>query len=786
MSSDGRWIACDDREGNSYDTDATLFEFDEEQCVVEKMADDVKKKGQMIAGPGGRFLTMGKQLFHQDFKATGREFAGSPVAIHPTIDLAASFAVESKTLILQRFSDGESIDKIELPLLEPEKDLATYQEAFEPCVQFDLKNASVFFGTKHHAYWIDLRKYANVLKRQYVLQVPLVHRAVVDDELRIPILVNSKKIGEGQQVKVSGEPEGSSIQDGVFVWRPNAQNVGDTTVRFELENKEKKTLDVVDILIHVHFPQIDFGFEAESMVSSTDGSFLVISGKGRNQDSGREPGALVVVDVKEWRVIGRREFQSPVVCTAVDEKHVYYGLSRSEQLMRSGHAFLEPQESLHLGSLPRKLFKLGPNMLVAPESNEVIRTEPFERISNGGNQRFDRKFSMQTVPRHDSVSVGGKVIDLHTGNVIRITGSFPETPGYNPKGATQYHKAGGWGRELEFRKMVDRKNNVVCSWEIDEEHHAISSDWPIMVSLSKQGTMGKYDLVMGARSVLNGDSVYRTVIYRRKPNAAWIDPKMLVLSGRDVLILREDMLIKSTIPDSKLSELQSPGFFKEQQRFELPVGQIEQVPINVGGNIEGVTFSVLCDSPTVSIDAKDGILSIDTKTCWDSYLEKAANSIVKRSGTVEGPNADHGVNAEMFKWLTGHELPEDKFAIRVPVQSSLAGSMGFLDTMDSVFMLIGPQSDVNKIAEMTQRMKDKDAAEQAMITKNMAEREFQMEENKRIKAAEQKAKRRRGAAYIAQILSTILVFFLTIYGIVAAMTISMLAKKFNWDTAKST
>ena len=786
MSSDGRWIACDEKYGYWEMAPANVFEFNEERCIFAKTVKDLNKKGQMSPGPRGRFLTLGKQLFHQDFKPAGREFAGSPVAIHPTVDLAAS--LESKNLILQRFSGGERIDKVELPLLDPEKDFSLQQsdDAFEPCVQFDLKNAAVFVGTRRHAYWIDLRKYAKVLKRHYVLHLPLFHEVAIDHELRIPILVNNKKIGEELQVRVSPQPEGSSIKDGDFVWRPNPNNVGETTVRFELENKEKKTIDVVDVLIHVHLPQIDFGFEAGAIASSTDGAFLVISGK-RSDDSGkgskRESGELAVVDVKEWKVIGRREFEGPLACRAVDEKHVYYALSRANQLMRSGHSFLDPEQTLNLDALPRKIFSLGPNKLVVFDSNAVvIGTDPFEVISQVGSQRAGLAFDSQIVSKNNTVLFGGSVRDLQTGNAIRIIRTIPEVPGYSTNWSTlDTSKAGGWGREFQNRKIVDKKNKVAFDWENNDIRSSISPNWPICVSLLRETTMGKLHVVLEARSILDGESICRTEIYRARSSVRWVEPKMLALSGLDVLILRDDMLIKSTIPDSKLLELQSPVFFKEQQRFEIPVGQLEQVPINVGGKIEGVTFSVACDSPTVSIGAKDGMVSIDTQKCWDAYREKEAKGFF---GQIERTNTDHGRNAKAFKWLTGHELPENKFAISVPVQLSLTDSQGFQDTMDSVFLLIGEQSDVNKIAETAQQIRNKAIAEEDLKLAKEADKLRQMKETKRLQDAEEKAKRRNQAAMFAGGFSFILVLILTIYGVLAAIVISVLAKKFQWDIRK--
>ena len=174
-----------------------LFDVDKEAGTFQQVPagingapgmNGVRGYGAVVAA--GRWWSVGNTLFPMELSAAVRMFAGSPVAIHPVLDLAAS--LQEGQLSLQTFSAAENLKTIDLPDAPAtegtaaDEDQPSPQNTFVACraaaqppataatetVQYDLAGQRVFCGLATKGYVVGLDKLGVKIPKRLELVVP--------------------------------------------------------------------------------------------------------------------------------------------------------------------------------------------------------------------------------------------------------------------------------------------------------------------------------------------------------------------------------------------------------------------------------------------------------------------------------------------------------------------------------------------------------------------------------------------------------------------------------------
>ena len=178
MSADGKWI-IPDRRGLSSRSGADLMRVDEDEFTFTQIRGHHSSFGQIKAGPANRFWTLGNKLYRLDMVSPVRNFSGSPVAIHPTYDLAVSFLETG--LSFAKFSDAQELKKHPFQFTDekPKKTASRRSKSIaflkrEVLIGFDAGGSHAIAATGKYCCIIDLNDLEIPLQPMLMLDIPTV------------------------------------------------------------------------------------------------------------------------------------------------------------------------------------------------------------------------------------------------------------------------------------------------------------------------------------------------------------------------------------------------------------------------------------------------------------------------------------------------------------------------------------------------------------------------------------------------------------------------------------
>ena len=726
MSRDGKWIVPDAR-GASSPSGADLMKVDEEELTFSQIRDYHKSFGQMVAGPFNRYWTFGNALYTLDITKSVRTFSGSPVAIHPRLDLAVSKTKSG--LALERFSDASPIASVSLE--SPPASTSRTQSrdrsivALDPTIQFDLKNGLVFLGDRFHGYWIDLGRFADELSPLLIVQAPSEVTSLVGDPLRVPLPVTNG--GDKTKLTISQGPEAAKLDGDAFVWQPQAEDVGFTTVQFALKSSEDdRMLDTVDMTVHVTLPKLDLGFYAKSMDLAPSGRHLLVWGQGPGQEDRHTAhvGAdeVAVVDVQELRILARKTLPQGVRCATIGDDYVYIAPNSGNLFYRLDRTLRDGQR-VFLQSAPTQLVKIGKDRLVAVcgqlQFFDTEAMKPVPGLSEAA--RVELGQSIQFLG-HNEIQLGNRVIDRATGKLIGTIG-FVRLPslvqgngrvGHNPMNRNQASVQ--WGRRLVNNMLTNRKGSRISQWP-GQRMGILSERWPVAVLIGATQDGATSTTTMELANIVDGLVEHTSIInvsansnrsrvpslHGARNTLRVFDDKVLFLEGTELLI--------ATIPEEVAKGMPIPTHFLQQQCGEVAAGEPAEVKLAVGGKTEGVTFSLLAEYPGVVLDSGTGELTIDTPRLWDLYVKQVSGGSVRMGPRrrIQSSATSREENARQYQELTGSVLPEGKLATQLPISAVLRDSEGQEDSIQFSLIVVGARKSLDdalavKEAENAERL----------------------------------------------------------------------------------
>jgi hypothetical protein len=750
MSRDGKWIVPDAR-GASSPSGSDLMKVDEEELTFTQVRDYHKSFGQMVAGPMNRYWTFGNALYTLDITKKVRTFSGQLVAIHPLLDLAAS--TTSSGLALERFSDSSPIATVDLPKpADLKRDSSNRSRprsipAFQPTVQFDLQQNAVFVGVENRGYWVSLQEYRGELAPLMIVRAPSEVTSLVGRPLRIPLQVTNSD-QQKTKLQIADGPKSATIAEGELVWQPGAEDVGFTTLQLELKSADDKTLDTVDMTVHVTLPKLDLGFHAKTMELAPSGRHLLVWGLAPGQED-RHPahtGAddLAIIDLQKLKVLVRKTLPQGIRCATIDDKYVYLSPNSGNLFYRLDHTLTKSKRKF-LQSPPQQLTKISATQLaIVGQQLQVFDTETLQTVASSNVALFNP--SVVRVVQdlgNNEIQVANRVVDRRNGKTVRITG-FVNLPSlvqnnvrmnYNPMDRNQTPPRRG--RRLNGNNLVNHKGSQIAQWS-GQRLGIISDRWPMAVLIASSQEGRTTNTRMELCNLIDGTVEHSSIIHVSSANqnrapSFYGSRNMLRISGDTVLYLQGTQLLLATVPPAIAKAMPVPTHFLQQQQAEIEVAERTKFLLAVGGKREGATFSLLAEYPGVELDPKSGELSIETQSLWDQFINRAAaesavGTFPRRNQPVPTSRLE---NAKQYKSLTGKDLPANKLAVQLPVSAVLQDPEGQEDGIQFSVIFVGPRKKLDdaikaKNAERLAAMEEAKRKQEEARARQVALREAEM------------------------------------------------------------
>ncbi|WP_146118586.1 YncE family protein [Blastopirellula marina] len=732
MSRDGYWIVADSR-GYTSPSGADLMKVNEEECTFAQVRDYHESFGKIIAGPLNRYWTMGAKLYSLDIARKLREFSGSPVAIHPTKDLAASKT--DAGLALDRFSDATSIDGIKLskPPKQEKQDSGksrgktAYVNQFDPTVAFDLKNDLVFVGEETRGTWISLSPYSSQLKPLRMIEVPSEVVAELGKEIRVPVSVSND--AASTTMSLAGGPDNAKLEEGEIRWQTSPKFVGFNDFTLELKAKEDgRVLDSARVTVQVTTPKLELDFHVKSMELSPDRKYLVVWGPASGQEDRHPaqagPDEVAVVDVAARKIVGQKNFPQGVRVATLNNEHVFVAPMSGSLFYRLNRS-LEGDDRTFLKNQPNQLMVLGNDRLlvVGERFTSVFNTETLKLVPGPWDSQQDFANRIRVLD-YGRVQLANRIIDPATGKVVEITGttSLPKVGSTRNLQSNLPHfgedMVKRWGRSLNKTQLLNYLGSRIA---VLPGPAILSTKWPMAIVTTQTKEQSTTTTFLKLASLVDGQIVHSATIdvsindpRQHSPN--FYGANVLLLEAVDEAIYANGKeLIFAAIPIDVANQITIPTFFPPQPIHVANAGEKFKFKLAFQGKVKGTTFSLMDESPSLSIDSQTGEVTLDTGAIWDTYTQSQPGILndvrfaPRRTATLPFPEFTD--NAQAYQELTGKELAADQLAVQVPISVALQDEENQSDQTTFNVLVVGSRAELEKARAEAKAQQEKQMAE---------------------------------------------------------------------------
>ncbi len=756
MSRDGKWIVPDAR-GASSPSGADLMKVDEEKFTFTQVRDYHSSFGIISPSPLSQHWTFGNDLYSLDIQRKIRSFSGSPVAIHPHLDLAASLS--STRLLLERFSDARNIVGIELKDVviaptpeQPDKAnnnvrgktvasamRQSRSQTVDPTIQFDLKNNQIFVGLDKVGYWVDLKSLDKPLEPLSVLVTPAVISVEQGKELRLPIKHTNEK-DKSLTVELLDGPKGARIEKRVFRWTPTNDDAGFQIAKFNLLNTDKNVKDSRQTRINVSPPSIELGFPASQMRISSDENRIILWGPSIGQER-RHPAhtgsdEVVVIDLKTRKVLAKKTMPQGIRFAAIDDQYAYIAPASGDVFYRLNHE-LAVAKRMFFKSTPTAMQKISDDRLavITQTGLQIFDVQTMKEITPTSRGKIQHVSQMAIYPLNNAYSrVNHQVIRSSDGAVVQIKQtSLPTLVSTSNRGSQHSSVRGmvsqsNWGRLLLGNQLVDSSGGRVVS--IDHETAAALSDqWPVLV-IAKKTYTPNVTTTLRFLSIVDG-SVVQSMILNEDDEVtgsqrhSHANRTLLMTSGNKVFYIDGDHLVFTEFPDAaKLAEVRT--HFSPEQTTEISADRVATIELRVSGPKANLSFRLLQEFPGVKLDESSGTLTIQAPELWKQMISKEVSNS-SHSGIRGRSNSpiDRATNADAYEAATDKKLPANQFAAQIPIAVSFQDDEGRGDQLNFHVVVTGDRTNIDK------QVQEQRAAQETARVKYLAEQQSRKDELER-------------------------------------------------------
>lgn len=760
MSPDGNWAVGNGR-GIS-PSGADLLRVDEDAGTFQMVTHLHQSFGQIEADPSGRYWTLGEKLYPLNFSDEGgivatraaplRSFGGSPVAIHPSRDLAVSFSAAADALIFQAFSDGSNGKQVNLQSGEVEAVAAAPpqtidgrvpraaprtargrgvgsrgaagQSAGDRCLAFDLAHDRVVYGAGDTAYVLSIAgDLAARAKRIAIAGAPSL-KVIMDQTRRVRL---SLADGGEAKWKIESDPAFVKLDGNELVVSPTAADLGhyDMTVK---ATRDEAT-DSVSLALDVGIPARDFAFHIEHMALDPAGKAALVWGHkttrrtGYDPNAAAEPAEFALVDLDELKVLAAQTVKVGVQLASLDDKYLYMALASGNVLYRLDRTDLSKRTRLFLNGQPTRIEclpggRVGIKIATsAPFTSTVVYDRDTLSRSLKHFAETDSSFNPNESPFIAEPGMDGtlvfrdKIVDAATGELRCALEVNPLPPladtavkeNFIPPGRTA--RTTLWARTLNGQTLASAQGSRIADFF---GIAAISPFDPLAACIRQEQDNRRAKKVLEFHEIKAGEIIRSIDLGEIEPRQALGQEFYGGYGSLPLQFTKE----KVVFPDgNRLYACPVPAAVKKKAAFplalkvpKLPVASVEnpvEVQFATYTDEDKPTYSLTKEYDGLTIDAARGKLTVDLPKIWKNYLAngtKPGNPFGGLPNPVVPPS-DMRVN---FRQLTGTELEQGKTAFRLPLRVAVSNSAGESDELRLSLIVLAPQAEVEKVVARQQ------------------------------------------------------------------------------------
>jgi hypothetical protein len=767
MSRDGKWIAPDAR-GASSPSGGTLMSVDEETLTFQDVVHHHSSFGKIVADPGGRWWTLGNLLYPLDLSASVRKFTGSPVAIHPRLDLAVS--LQGQELYLEAFTDAKFLKTVPLSASEavptppvvpgkntkptkPARTRPSSTPAGEATLQYDLPGNRMVCGLPGGAWVVGLTDLGVELRPRMEILAPSRIHITQGQTHCVPLKTSEtkKNLAKITATVVSG-PSFAKITGSELVLSPGPRESGQHAIAIKASQGEMS--DTVTITVTVGVPSVEVGFAIRDVAIDGEGKIAVAWGPHglpqqqrppiRELGGGETPMDFAVIDLAGLKVLSTQSLTTAIQLLAVDDKYIYLTPTSGNLLYRLDRNDLSKRTRVFLPARPTRLVAT-PDKHVAvllhgdhsEGTMDVFDRETLQRNAKHSGQRVmglspNESVSLWDAAGDDALRFFERIVDRSTGamrcvllpvNLPRL-GSAPSGPvmPYGERGLTRL-----WGRALMNDSLVGGQNSRIATMP---GRGAISPDVPVLACLRSANEDRQPKTYLEFRNLIQGDVVESLDLGKTGREDRLVDHIFAVpfrWAKDRVLVLQGDRLLVCPLPAAVQKNLPPPLTLKYPRVPIVTVDKPVDVQLAAVGGEGSRTFALVREFEGLTIDAKSGKITVDLPLLWKRHLSSLSSSARDR---FEENNGRQGTDPKTaFERLTGEALHDGKVAYAVPLEVAVSDKEGQRDTLGIALVALAPAGDVQKITAARQ-----------------AEARRQQEEQQKLMAARQEEMRRQQEA----------------------------------------
>lgn len=791
MSDDGTQLALADLNFESPQK-IRMAKCDEELGVFrfEIGGDNIRVPGTVSAISGNRFWAVGNTICSADGRTKIRELEGGFNALHPTIDVVVSLT--SNELVLQTYSDGSVVARIQLPNLKLDATKASDSKTSGnqsspsfPLVAFDLKNHFAFVGVNQRAYWVDIKKHSRSLKRSSMLGFPNLMTAVTNMETRVPIQVGGRSPASDMIFKLDGRSDIAKVENGAVICYPTIDQVGLYPMKLELYSKQAELIDRIDFSLQVSVPKLDLGFMAEGIRLSTDEKTIAVWGPLRTFNS-MKICDIVLVDADTLKIKKRTVFDRKISIVELDSERVYVVLDQDSQFIVMDHSMSDRSNVQIAADRIFQLRKVRSDIIaVGGRTLQLFDTVSWEQVHDTrlGWSDYAGDEYVESIGKN-FVRLQGLVVDPRTFECKKIEGTsylLPCVQHLQVESLSNMFPVTGWGRDLQYCRIADNNRRELVNWETEAKAIGVSPYAPFLVSLEVSNSEGQVTSYVTFRNFVDGSISKTSTLRVSDVDKRYFGDGSSTVANRfgfresDLFVIDGGYLLKYEIPSDIKRELPMPAHFELSQPIEISVGGSDTLQLSFLGESGKYTISLDTKLAALSLEPESGVLHVDTKSIWDSFLSEKTSTNPPNSFNNHGNEEwkKHSTNARAYRRIGSKDLPENLFAIQVPIQATIRDESGFEDKLQMVVLLLGPQKDIDQIDEI-KRVK---ANEQNLARKKqIAEENAARDAESAIRRTQERDRNRTVGLTVASIVSLIFVGVVLVYALVAWFIIRLI----NW------
>lgn len=735
MSADGNWLVLDSAGIGS--SGAELYAFDEAKCELSSVTWLHSSYGTISAGPASRFWLFGDKLFETVYdKAPVKDYQqkSSGGRIHPRLDLIA--VSNDLAVTLQRFSDDKKFVTAPLNLTPSEKSRKARTRSAQPTQIFFDHAGSLFHCSQNTCQITTLKKLEVAPPELLLIQVNTDLELKIGEALKLPVsLLNPQP---GAQVRMEDARPGVQFRDQVIHWTPTLDQLGQHKINLTVASGDRS--DAVQVKVAVSVPEVAVDFEILRFKLSRDGRRAICWGRNRQPSNGRTfdtmPRELAVIDLVQHRVLARKSLPNGLLDVAINDKYAYVTIPGQNSIVRLDRDTLSnprvknlPYEATRLFAIPTQhIATFSQSQSHSQSKVAIFDGQSLERLSETSAPQFQFQSGQLFQSFSDRYSIAGNFYDSESGELLysEVPNGLPtlvNLPTLRNLNQSPHHNRSSsrliWGRLVDQGTIKTRSGRNVHSPQHHSPRgikgHAVSLKVPVAYFVSSKNASNhdspRVQVQLECKRLFDGKSIATWNIQTQRGRSQRFD-RSLVGQGRvamtqhHIVVAKLSSLLVSPVfsLNEMLDKSSTPLHITRPESKWIGTDAKQSIQIGSRGGVGEVLFSLKTEYAGLDIDPQSGLITVDTPTLWNNYLQRRPNANSNHVVAHRDRQGPAPINPSIvYQRLTGQKLGKEMEAASLPIHVVVSDDAGQIDEVNFFVTVKGSVAEHNRKREQATR-----------------------------------------------------------------------------------